>query len=125
MKCFRHAAVEAVATCKYCSKGVCAECAKDTGVGIACSAACEGEVKAIQAMIVRNRKVYEFAPKTHSRNAIWLTLMAALFIGFGAFSDRGFLKAYFIAFGVVLLCGAGFSLLNSRRIARLALPKES
>jgi xanthine/uracil permease len=73
-------------------------------------------------MLERNRKAYEFAPKTHSRNAIWLAMMALLFIVFGIYSEFRFMSAYLIAFGVVMLCGAAFSLFNGRRIAKLALP---
>jgi hypothetical protein len=38
---------------------------------------------------------------------------------FGMFSEFRFMSAYLIAFGVVMLVGAGFSVLNSRRIARM------
>jgi hypothetical protein len=59
------------------------------------------------------------APKTHSRQALFLTLMAVVFVGFGYFSEFRFMSAYLIIFGVVLLCGAAFSVLNSRRIAKI------
>ena len=122
MKCFYHAQLDAVGSCKHCFRGVCVQCAKDSGFGIVCSTDCESEVKSIQAMLERNRKAYEFAPKTHSRNAIWLAMMALLFIVFGIYSEFRFMSAYLIAFGVVMLCGAAFSLFNGRRIAKLALP---
>jgi hypothetical protein len=92
---------------------------KDTGMGIVCSPSCEAEVKTIHSMIERNRKMYAFAPKTHSRNAIWLSMLAVLFIAFGVFSEGRFLSVYLIGFGIVMFCGAGFSLFNSRRMAKL------
>jgi hypothetical protein len=64
-------------------------------------------------------KMYVLAPKTHSRQALFLTLMAVVFVGFGYFSEFRFMSAYLIIFGVVLLCGAAFSVLNSRRIAKI------
>ena len=74
MRCFNHPATEAV------GKGLCAQCAKETGIGITCSSTCEEEIKALRAMIDRSRKMYPFAAKTHSRNAIWFTLLALVLI---------------------------------------------
>jgi hypothetical protein len=88
MKCFNHAQGDAVGSCKHCFKGVCGQCAKDTGMGIVCSPSCEAEVKTVHSMIERNKRMYAFAPKTHSRNAIWLSMLAVLCIAFGTFSDR-------------------------------------
>jgi positive regulator of sigma E activity len=101
---------------------MCAECAKDSGVGMVCSATCGSEVKAIQEMVERNRKMYGLAPKTQLRSAVLLAMMAAVFIGFGLFSKFHFLSAYLIAFGVVMLLGASFALLNSRKMAKLNRP---
>jgi len=119
MKCFNHPDNDAVASCKQCSKGLCAGCAKDTGVGIICSPACEEDLKSVRAMLERSRKIYPMAAKTHFRNAIWLTALALVFIVFGVISDRGFLSHYLIAFGVVVLLGAAFSAFNSRRLSKL------
>ncbi len=120
MKCFAHPQVDAVGSCKHCFKGVCAECAKDSGVGIVCSAACESEVRVIHALLERNKNLSAFAPKAHLRQAVFLAMMAILFVGFGLYSKYRFMSAYLIAFGVVMFCGAAFSLFNSRRIARMA-----
>src|SRR5258707_8426915 len=109
MKCFNHPQVDAVGSCKQCFRGVCPQCAQDTGVGLACSEACASEVKAVHSLVERNKKVYAFAPKTHSRQAILLALMGALFIGFGFYSQFRFLMAFFIAFGVLMLIGAAVS----------------
>jgi hypothetical protein len=120
MKCFSHQQDDAVGSCKHCFKGVCGQCAKDTDMGIVCSPSCEAEVKTIHSMIERNKKMYAFAPKTHSRNAIWLSMLGVLLIAFGTFSEFRFVSAYLIGSGVVMFCGAGFSLFNSRRMAKLA-----
>ncbi len=122
MKCFAHSQVDAVASCKHCCKGMCAECAKSSGFGMVCSATCESEVKAVHEMLERNRKMYRLAPKSHLRSAVFLALMAAVFIGFGLFSKFRFMSAYMIAFGIVMLLGAGFALLNSRKMAKLNHP---
>jgi len=83
MRCFNHPAAEAVGSCKHCCNGLCAQCARDTGAGITCSSDCEEEIKALRAMIDRSRKMYPLAAKTHSRNAIWFTALALLFLVFG------------------------------------------
>jgi len=120
MKCFYHPQNDAVGSCKYCFRGVCAQCARDSGVGLACSDTCVSEIKSAHALIERNKKLVAFAPKTHSRSALMLTMMAVVFIGFGMFSKVPFLSALLIVFGVVMLCGATFAILNSRKIARAA-----
>lgn len=125
MKCFNHPQNEAVGSCKHCFRGVCVQCARDSGVGLACSEVCEGEIKSLRALVERNKKLTAFAPKTHFRSALTLTLMAVVFIGFGVVSKIPFMSAFLIVFGVVMLCAAALALLNSRKIARAALPEGS
>ncbi len=116
MKCFNHPQADAVASCKYCFKGLCPECAKDSGVGIVCSAACETHAKAIHAMVERNKKVIAWAPRTHSRQAIFLGLIALVFLIYGFSTGNIFI----LASGVVFLAGAVFSAINGRRLAKLS-----
>jgi hypothetical protein len=118
MKCYNHPESEAVATCKHCYKGMCAACAKNSGWGFVCSPQCEEEVKMVRAMVERNRKMIPFAARNSARSAIILFAMAAVFIGFGLVVTGPF-RIYMIAFGLIMLVGGGFSVLNSRRLARL------
>jgi len=124
VKCFKHPENEAVGSCKHCFRGVCPLCARDSGVGLACSEACEGEIKSVHALVERNKKLVAFAPKPYSRNALIGVMMAAVFVGFGIFSQSHFMSAYFIIFGVVVLCGAALSFFNSRKIARADSPEQ-
>src|ERR1041384_2547585 len=55
MKCFNHDTADAVAICKSCNKALCHACAVDVGNGLACSGACEQEVRALNDQIRRNR----------------------------------------------------------------------
>lgn len=121
MKCFNHPKNEAVGSRKHCFRGVCPQCARDSGVGLACSEACEDQIKSVHALVERNKRLTAFAPKPYFRSALMYTLMAAVFIGFGTFSKIRFMSAYLIVFGVVLLCGAVLALFNSRKIASAAL----
>lgn len=118
MKCFSHPQNEAVGSCKYCFRGVCAQCARDSGVGLACSEKCESEVKSVHALVERNKKLTAFAPATHSRSAVILLLMAAVFIVLGMVSRILFMKAFLAVLGIVMLCGAALALVNSRKMAR-------
>jgi hypothetical protein len=118
MHCYNHTATEAIGTCKHCCKGICGACAKDSGWGLACSPQCEEEVKVLKAMVERNRKMVPFAAKTHLRSAVLLFAMAAVFIGFGL-AVSGPISVYMIAFGLIMLLGAGFAVFNSRRVAKL------
>ncbi len=57
MKCFYHAAADAVGSCKHCHRGVCRDCAAERDGGIACRGRCEGQVDQVNALIQRNIQV--------------------------------------------------------------------
>ena len=116
MKCFNHPEVDAVGSCKHCFKGLCTRCAKDSGVGVVCSQACEDEVRSVRAMLERSRKMQPLAVNAHLRSAIWLVALAAVFIAWGLISDHG---AIMVVIGAVMLLGAAFAGFNSRRMAKL------
>jgi hypothetical protein len=118
MKCYNHPGSEAVGTCKYCCKGLCAACAKDSGLGLVCSQQCEVEVKMLRAMVERNRGMVPIAARSHLRNGMLLFAMALVFIGFGV-ALTGVFRIYMFAFGMVMILGGGFAVFNSRRIAKL------
>lgn len=77
MKCFHHPQVDAVAICKNCHKGLCADCAADLGNGVACKGRCEAEVAALSDLQQRNKTAYLKAANAYNKQAI---LMA----GFGS-----------------------------------------
>jgi hypothetical protein len=53
MKCFTHPAVDAVALCKSCSRGVCSQCVVEVGKSCACRGRCEADVAAVDQMVRR------------------------------------------------------------------------
>lgn len=119
MKCFSHLQAEAVGTCKYCFKGVCADCAKDTGIGIVCSPQCEEEVRSLKAMTDRSKQAFPLVAKTHGRNAILLALFGVVFIVFGAIErSDSFIFPFLFSFGVLMVIGAIFSFLMARRFTK-------
>ena len=58
MNCFSHQNEPAIGICKACQKAVCVSCAIDTGRGLACSAECENEVKALNMIVDKSKQIY-------------------------------------------------------------------
>lgn len=117
MRCFRHAQSEAVGTCKQCFKGVCADCAIDTGIGLACSPACQEEIKSIKALVDRNKQAFPIAAKAHIRNGVLLLLFSVAFFAFG-WGEQGSLFIFLASFGAIMVVGAVFSFLLARKYGR-------
>jgi len=63
MQCYKHREESAIAVCKNCGKAACPDCCKDTGHGIACSAACEGELWESDRLTKRQKQSYGLGPK--------------------------------------------------------------
>ena len=80
MKCFNHEGVDAVAICKNCNKALCHNCAIDVGNGVACTGQCEGEVRALNELIRRNRTAAQRTGYAYQRNAIVCALLALIFV---------------------------------------------
>ncbi len=124
MKCFRHPQSEAVGTCKYCFKGVCRECANDTGIGIVCSPECQEEVRSLKVVLDRSKQAFPLAAKSYARNAILLALFGAAFIAFSAIErSDSFMFPFFLSFGAIMVLGAIFSFLMGRKFAKLSRPQ--
>ena len=58
MLCYRHPSAQAVGACKACYKGICSDCASDTGNGLACTESCQTKVADINEMNERSLKIY-------------------------------------------------------------------
>lgn len=80
MKCFNHDGADAVAICKNCNKALCHTCAVDVGNGVACTGDCEGEVRALNELIRRNRTAAQKTGYAYNRNAIVYALIALVFV---------------------------------------------
>lgn len=122
MKCYNHPHSDSFGICKYCGKGVCSACAKDTSLGLVCSQRCEQEAKSVHAMVERNRGMMPIAAKTQMRSAILFLAMAVVFIGYGSISGSGSFRACMVALGMIMFFGGAFALFNSRKIAKLQSP---
>lgn len=83
MKCFRHAEVEAVGTCKVCSKGLCSDCAADLGHAIACRESCEAAAERIEAIIQHSTASVRTQKRNRYLAPTFLAVMGLTFLAFG------------------------------------------
>ncbi len=97
MNCFKHNTVPAIGICKSCYKGLCSECARDVGQGLACEGLCENGAAELDEMNERGKKIYgigKYNTRIPSSGvlmwgavsiALWI-LVAVLFYTTGRFS---------------------------------------
>ncbi len=90
MHCFYHRDLVAVAACKSCGRGLCADCASDVGNGLACRDRCEEQVREVNRIIERNKTAYEKTKGAYARTALFYALVGALFLAAGLVDWRGF-----------------------------------
>lgn len=108
MKCFRHPASDAIASCKHCCKGTCEICAIDTGHGVACSQACSAEL--VQLASLMKASVAATNINRGSAAYLWplfLCVLGLAFVAEALLSRRpaGFgllMGVVFVLFGLVL-----------------------
>lgn len=108
MHCYNHADLEAVGTCKACSKGLCKECAVDLGFGLSCRGSHEQRVADIEDLVSRNASVQRAAGRAKYAAPTFYLFSGAVFTGYGLLSSRplGFIVLLgigFLAFGLYVL----------------------
>ena len=101
MNCYLHPETVAVGSCKHCCKGVCASCAVDTGVGLACTMACELRIKAGNVLAESARKSYVVSARSYWYLAIYLG--ASLVYVFFAALAKTFPMKYGVVYGAFYL----------------------
>lgn len=106
MKCFKHQNIDSVGQCKHCCKGLCTECAADTGNGLACKNEHEQQVEFINSLIENSKKAYSQSPKSSILSNLFLLLMGILFIGYSFINKN---QKFLLLFGV--LCVAYWGIL--------------
>src|SRR5438046_1412006 len=121
MRCFEHPNVEAVGVCGACGKGLCRDCAAESGRILACKGKCEPETRRLRdlrdfsyAQANRTHTLMQRARAISTRSALFLIVMG---IGFciwpatnhSTLKDAGVLYmmgALFLAFGLLNLLSA-------------------
>ena len=117
MQCFNHQQQAAIGVCKCCSRGLCAECAKDLGHGLACRDRHEAQVEAMNMIIEKNARIYAAAPKNILIGPVFFLPLGLLFAGFGYFSAGGITDLPFLM-GLAFIIFAVVSFVRSRALFR-------
>ena len=124
MNCFTHQAMSAVAICRACSKGTCAQCAMDIENGIVCSDACAARARDIDAIITRNKQILGIGNKAPAQDqaktwisAIFFGLLSAVmwYVSANSYFSYGEIDLESVAFAVVFTVAFGLILRNHLR----------
>ncbi len=117
MNCFYHPHNSAVAICKNCLRGICAQCAMEMENGVACKGKCEERVKLIIDLMDKQISVYKKTSKVFQRNAIILGLLAFLFLSAGILTElhERWSGVIYLGMGLVTALGSLFSFYNKRQ----------
>jgi hypothetical protein len=83
MKCFNHAAVDAVAVCKGCGRALCRECVVEVGRSCSCRNRCEADVATHNDLVERGRTAYQKTSATYFRSGIFTLLLGVMFLLIG------------------------------------------
>ena len=122
MKCFVHSDAVACGMCKSCHKGLCAECAFDSGEGLACKDSCEEKVDELNEMVSRSKKIYSIGtkPPLLSTATLMYLMFGILFIGYGAyrFFVTEITEGFSLLMGTAMLVMFAYAL-NKQRQTRL------
>jgi hypothetical protein len=112
MDCYYHHEVNAVGICKNCHKGICAECAGDTGNGLACRGECEQAVQYLNAYVQKNidmmtrvGPLQSFYARMYRFIGAGLGAIGAMLMALGMSRPRGdlvLLSSLLLVFGIVI-----------------------
>jgi hypothetical protein len=113
MKCFTHQTVDAIGACKNCGKGLCANCAVDLHFALSCRGACESEVNAVRAQILRSRNLLDTQKRFRLLAPIFFWLFGAVLLGENIVGSR-FSWVTFSMSVLFILFGIGIYLASRR-----------
>lgn len=103
--------------CKYCQRGLCADCAAPAGDSLACRNLHEEQVRALEELTKRNILQSKRVGSDYMRNTIFYGLVGILFTGFGFSQLRwlGLQAVVYLMIGLALLYAAAANYLESRK----------
>lgn len=119
MRCFYHHDAEAIAICKSCSRGLCADCAADVPPGTACINRCEKDVEAFNLVIQRSNNAYQKTGKAYRRSGVAMLIAGLVFLSAGLLSIivyRDYDASFIAVLGLVFLLWAYFSYKSAKQI---------
>ena len=112
MKCHRHPDRDAIAACKHCIKGICAECMVDADGSAACSEKCARHVVLAQDLLMRAVPMQQNIPRFL---AMFLAVIGVGFVAWGLFQEKAILQQFVTAAGLVFVI---FALVAYRTLRR-------
>jgi len=115
--CYYHPEKSAVGLCKYCQRGLCADCAAQAGDSLACKGLHEEQVHAMEVLMQKNILQSKRVGSDYVRNTIFYGVVGVLFSVFG-FSQLRFLglqALIYLMIGLALLWAALANYLESRK----------
>jgi hypothetical protein len=119
MKCFTHQ-IDSVGICKSCNKAVCADCAVDTGRGLACNETCVKEVNDINVNMDKSQQIYGIGntSKLPPTGILMYLFFAKAFIGFGSYqtSIKGRPEYFLFVMGIGFLVVGGLAWYRNRKL---------
>lgn len=120
MNCFYHPDTPALGACRYCGRGLCAECLAETDDALACKGRHEGRVRDAAYLAARSLLQARRVGANYLRNAVFYALSGALFTGFGLYQLRwaGLQALFLLLIGLFLLYAAAANYLESRKFSK-------
>ena len=117
MVCYYHTDKAAVGLCKYCQRGVCADCAALAGDSLACKGLHEEQVEEMESLMQKNILQSKRVGSDYVRNTIFYGIVGILFAGFGLSQLRwlGLQAVIYLLIGLALLYAAIANYLESRK----------
>jgi hypothetical protein len=117
MVCYYHQDRPAIGLCKYCQRGVCAECGATVGDSLACKGLHQQQVLAMEALMQKNILQSKRVGSDYLRNTIFYGIVGILFAAFGISQLRflGLQALVYLMIGLALLWAAAANYWESRK----------
>ncbi len=117
MHCYQHPQQSAVGICKHCYKGLCHNCASDTGDGLACHEHTQ-RVNDVNTVIDRSIKAIKDAPVNVLIAPIFIIMLGICFVAtYFLFSQKTGAFSLFIGItGMIFILFGIISIIRNRKI---------
>ena len=117
MRCFNHPAVDAIGTCKHCSRGLCKDCIAEVHGLVACKGRCEHDVEEGYKLLMRSRAMHAKTAMLMRRNAVFYLLFGAILLSSGGVAGNSAFATVMYALGVLFVLMGGWSFILAKKYA--------
>lgn len=109
MKCYNHNNVDAIGTCKACSKGLCKECHTDNGNSIVCTTTCITEVNKAKGLVERYKMAYQNLSEIDINKGYFIIFLGLIMVVINL-NQSGYIP--FLLFGLFYIFWGGHTIYN-------------